>query len=198
VTSLGNQRKKRQTHRKFAGRDGLVGTATCHGLDCPGMESRWGFKTSRPAWKVLKTQIGAWGVYSPQIAVGLRASVVFACVYILPHRGSANLCLKTGVILDHLKEVLKSRIILFVRKHNSYVSVCLQGTRNSRYYLTLFPAIFFHSFSPVFFTFVLGAFTKLWKATISFVMSSSRVFTLVYWTVRSSQNVGKELPPYDA
>ena len=39
----------------------------------------------------------------------------------------------------------------------------------------------------------LGAFTKLCKATISFVMSSSRAFTPDYRTDRWSRNVGKEL-----
>ena len=113
MTSLGNQRKSDEHIGKFAGRDGSVGIATWHGLDCPGMESRWGFKTSRP---VVLT--GLEGLKkNPRLVreMSIVQRQLWDCARLL--------CLKTGVILDNLKEVLKSRIILFVRKHNSHVSL---------------------------------------------------------------------------
>ena len=58
--------------------------------------------------------------------------------------------------------MLKSGIILFVRKQFTYF--CLQGTRNSRYCLTVFPALFFHSLSPVLFTFVFRRVHRIVKS----------------------------------
>jgi len=36
------------TNEVIVGRDSAVGIETCYGLDCPGIESRWGVKFSAP------------------------------------------------------------------------------------------------------------------------------------------------------